>query len=57
MLECFAYNDIKNGCMCLDKLYCNKDFGTCKFYKTRQQYAEGLKKYPNRSYEMHTEAK
>ena len=44
--DCFGY-DVRNGvarCKALRELTCAK--GECGFYKTKEAYREGLKKYP-----------
>ncbi len=42
--DCFAYDCEAEDCIALKALYCKKEL--CAFYKTREQYEEGLQKYP-----------
>lgn len=44
--DCFAYNQMMNGCTALKRLYCKEE--NCKFYKTKKQLDDERKKYPNR---------
>lgn len=43
--DCFSYNAKKHECNCLNELFCTK--GSCNFFKTTEQYQEGLLLYPN----------
>ena len=42
--DCFAYctKNVKPSCSALTEMICKN--GECKFYKTREQFYEGLKK-------------
>lgn len=41
--DCFGYCKEKNTCSVLNKLWCK--LGKCKFYKTKEQFEVGIKKY------------
>ncbi len=41
-IDCFAYDC--RGCKILKKRFC--DIEKCSFYKTREQHAEDMQKYP-----------
>ena len=48
-LDCAFYNERR--CNVLTKMLC--ETGKCKFYKTKSQILEGLKKYPAIDYEKY----
>ena len=41
--DCFGYCKEKNTCSVLNKLWCK--LGKCRFYKTKEQFEVGIKKY------------
>lgn len=43
--KCFAYDGQTGICACLDNTRFKKE---CPFYKSKEEYEEGLRKYPHR---------
>lgn len=43
--DCFAYSKDLDDCVVLTDLYCKKE--NCSFYKTKEQYKNGLGNYKN----------
>ena len=44
--DCFGYNPRAKRCTIMTETICEDR--NCSFYKTREEYAEGLQKYPTK---------